>query len=529
MQEQIERELDDSRRRAQTPLDKAKGISTVLPEKALQGAAFTVSEIRIDAGGFDKKVEVVDVMRGYLGRTLDHQGLFSLVRDVTNRYAEAGYVTTTIGLVPVNLSQGVLELQVRWGLVEGWRIDGRRPETFAERAMVAQAMPGAIGRPLNIRDIDQAIENLNNFHKSARIDVEPATRDGYSILHLRTSSSRLPSLSLNADNSGTRSPTFGRYRLSATANLSDVLLGNDTISVNGSSRRYRDGAAFYEYSGGASYNVPYGRAQADVRFTETRYKQAISGYYGKYSTYGNSQLYSLKPVVVLARNKTRKVSAFAELEHRTSANYVGDTYLAVNSKPYTTLGLGLQWVTQWAGGSLYADAAVVSGVPWFRGEQSAVDSAGAKRYLRKIIFNGAWARSFAIGEESVEYSLRLGGQFSDDGMLSAYKQTLGDEFTVRGYKGGVLWGDRGIFAQNTLSLPLKFNSVSISPFLGVDAGYAQNRFEADSRGRTLVGASVGARINHRNANLSFGWAAPLHTHAPDAKPVVYLSAAINSR
>lgn len=528
VQQQIERELEDNRRRAESGQKAHDGPTTdagAPTEAGPEGPTFPIHDIHVDTGAFDPGVDLSDILASYSGRALGQQDLFGLVRELTNRYVRAGYSTTTIGLVPGNLDTGVVRLRVHWGLVEGWKIDDKPPTTFSERRIVAQALPGAIGRPLNIRAIDQAIENLNNAKKSARIDVEPGTRDGVSFLHVRTEASQAPRFTLGADNSGDRTPTHGRYRFNGSATFGDVLLGNDTLSLNGSSRRFRDDGSNYEYSLGAAFGLPIGGARTDLRFNETRYKTRAEGYYGSYSTSGASRTIGLKQAFVLNRDAASKLTGFAEVEHRSSANYIEGSLLDVNSVPYTTLGYGLQAVTQWFGGSLYADVAMVTGMPWWNGDTGAAAANGQPRHFRKLTFNGGWNRAVPIGARRFDYSLRVGGQYSNDAMLASYKQSLGDEYTVRGFKGGALSGDRGVFVSNTFSTQVKLGPLVVSPYLGLDAGYAEDRFAVGPRDRTVAGGALGLRMSHRASTFSLGWAPPLRVPgtAGDAGPVVYLS------
>lgn len=106
--------------------------------------------------------------------------------------------------------------------------------------MVFGAMPNLTGKPLNIRSVDQMIENLNTPAKSARIEIQPSTREGYSFLNLITQSRGLPDLTLRVDNSGADSPSNGRNRFSLSTSLGDLLLGNDSLGLNASSRRFQD-------------------------------------------------------------------------------------------------------------------------------------------------------------------------------------------------------------------------------------------------------------------------------------------------
>lgn len=94
------------------------------------------------------------------------------------------FSTTTISLVPKNMKQGEVELKVNWGYVEGWLVNGQPPTGPYQKLLTASAMPALKGKPLNIHQVDQMVENLNNAAKTARVDIQPSERVGYSFLNL---------------------------------------------------------------------------------------------------------------------------------------------------------------------------------------------------------------------------------------------------------------------------------------------------------------------------------------------------------
>lgn len=238
-EEQINRELQDNQRAAEALEPPEHAPAAAVPAEV--GKSFFISRIEVDNGEFpDIDIGLSDIISRYQGRQLGGADLFALIREVSNRYAEKGFATTSIGLLPGSLAQGVVRLRVQWGKVEGYLIDGRPPQTWREHLMVFGAMPNLTGKPLNIRSVDQMIENLNTPAKSARIEIQPSTREGYSFLNLITQSRGLPDLTLRVDNSGADSPSNGRNRFSLSTSLGDLLLGNDSLGLNASSRRFQD-------------------------------------------------------------------------------------------------------------------------------------------------------------------------------------------------------------------------------------------------------------------------------------------------
>lgn len=528
LRDQIDRSIEEHRRQ----VEKEAGSQQPAPQEQTSpdlGAKFQINRIDIDTGKFPRQaVDVSNILASYQGRLLGQHDLFGLIRDVTNRYAQHGYSTTTIGLIPSNMREGVITLRVDWGLVQDWQINGHEPESVRERLMTALTLLDLVDKPLNIFDLDQAIENLNDGAKSATIEVVPADKLGYSFLNIRTSASAAPIVSLNMDNSGVNSPSNGRYRYSFSSSLSDLLLGNDTLSVNGSSRRFQDDRHSSEYSAGAGYSVPFGANRLDLRYSEVSNSNRAFGYYGHYDIDGDLKTYSAKLSRVMWRNGASKFSLFSELERRESVNYIDGVFLEANSKRYNSLAFGVLSVTQLLEGSLYSDVSLTHGLSAFDGAPGAFDKQKAINY-KKAVFNTAWLRPFSVENHNFEYSTHVGGQYARDSMVSAFKQSIGDEYTVRGFNGPALWGDRGLYVNNTLSMPIQNSFGKVTPFIGLDAGRINEVVSSRNtpKNATIAGAALGARASWSKFDIGFTLARPLlvpsHIESSTSPYITYIS------
>jgi hemolysin activation/secretion protein len=515
-QEQINRQLDKGRQGSVlTPGAEPEKLD--IPSSTNTGPKFLINTITIDAGdSADSALNIDDLLNKYKNRELGSSDLFALIRDATNRYAEKGFSTTTVSLVPKNMKQGIVELKINWGKVEGWLLNGKAPEGIKQKLMTELAMPGVVGKPLNIHQVDQMVENLNNAAKTARVDIQPSARLGYSYLNLITEDKGLPSLTLRGDNSGLGSPSNGRYRYTASTSISDLLLGNDTLGLNLSSRRFQDTDVNSEYNAGITYSLPIGFSKLDLRFNDSQYEKPLNnGKYGVYNSDGNSQTYAAKFSQVVLREKTQKLSLFTELEHKKSANYIAKSFVQTSSQPYTSLGFGLEHVTQLLGGSLYSDATFSHGLSaWqsskaaYKDQPTSINGNREQKHFRKIEINTAWSRPFNVLEHDFNFSSRIGGQYSRDNLLTAEKIGLGDEFTVRGFKGPALWGDQGIYISNTVTMPLKLWGGTVSPLLGLDSGYARDVSYKQNNGG-ITGLAIGASGSWRYGGAALTLGVPL--------------------
>ena len=511
LQENIQREMREQQRRS----EQLEAALPELLESPEVGHTFLIERINIDAGKGRPVVDAEDILTNYRGKPLGSVGLFNLIREVTNRYVDKGYSTTAISLSPGSMKSGEITLQVHWGLVQGWLINGQPPSSWRERWMAETLIPEAVGEPLNIHDIDQAVESLSNGVKVARIDVTPSVEKGYSLLNIILQPQDAVTLRAGVNNANPESTANGRYQFTISASSGDVFLPNDSLIVGGGSRYFNEKYGNDEYSGNINYSVPFGYSELGLRYSKTTYNRELIGAFGSYSSNGDSDTYALRFGHTLLRNKSEKLSAFAELELKDSANYIENNLLEVNSQPYRTLALGLQYVVRVAGGSLYSDLKYTRGLSAFGGQQASVDEDSDAKNLEKIQSNVSWSKPFSVLETPLDFSLRLSGQYSQDSMISSYKIGIGDEYTVRGYQGTPAWGDTGIVVSSTLGhtfalpeMPL-LGAGSLNIYTGFDWGRVRDVPYSDCPIITLSGAALGMRSSWKYLSVGLGVGIPL--------------------
>jgi hemolysin activation/secretion protein len=146
-----------------------------------------------------------------IGRCLGAEGVSIAAARAQRRLTARGFTTSRILLEPQDLSQGSLRLSLLPGRISAIRFaDGTSP-----RATQLNAVPARVGDILNLRDIEQALENLRRVPTvEADIQIVPGKGPAESELILRWRQARPLRLSLSLDDSGTRAT--GRYQASAT-------------------------------------------------------------------------------------------------------------------------------------------------------------------------------------------------------------------------------------------------------------------------------------------------------------------------
>ncbi|MGC3030566.1 ShlB/FhaC/HecB family hemolysin secretion/activation protein, partial [Burkholderia sp. DN3021] len=463
-------------------------------------ARFPIEQIEVRDG--DRHFREVDrIVERYQGTTMGKTEIFALLRDLTNFYYERGYITTNVSLAEQNLSSGTLILKVNWGYVKGWRVNGQEPEGIRERMMLASAMPGMEGAVLNIRDIDQTIENLNSLGKAAKINVVPAEEVGYSYLDVALDRSKPFAVSASVDNSGfSDRANQGLYKYGVNLSIADMLSMNDVLTLSAARRYYKDPARYAYDSLGVSYGFRVGFWSADLRYTAQPTKSVLSGIYGDYQLRGNTQDANFRISRVINRSQAGKDTVYVVLDRKRVRNYVDDTLIEINSNTHTSIQVGVNRVNSLFGGTVFADVSWTRGIGWF-GATADPEFGGEGPTSRydKFNMNLNWSRDFMIRGLRTNYTLAAGAQYSKDSMYYDSKLGVGDQYTVRGFKNQSAYGDTGGYVSNTISFPFLTPIGQVTPFVGVDWGVVTNN-DSTLRGGSVGGVAAGIRVSGKWAS-----------------------------
>lgn len=111
----------------------------------------------------------------FLGQCIGAQGVAWLIERTQKILVDRGFVTSRVLASPQDMSQGTLVLTLIPGRIHAIRLAA----PVDPRANLATALPMKVGDILNLRDIEQALENLKRVPTAeADIQIEPAQAPG---------------------------------------------------------------------------------------------------------------------------------------------------------------------------------------------------------------------------------------------------------------------------------------------------------------------------------------------------------------
>lgn len=456
------------------------------------GPCFEINQISLQQASLITPATQKRIVAPYINQCLSLDRINQLVRAISEWYVQRGYITSRAFLTEQNLSHGTLNITVLEGKLEAIHLQG------ASARQLNMAFPTRAGRILNLRDIEQGMEQINRLRTTpVQIEIIPSTQPGYSIVNL-TSTPEFPLiLGLNMDNSGQRSTGIGQ--------LSGSLVGNDLLGVadrwfvsGGRSSAFSDWRDAQNFQAGVS--VPYGYGLLDYSYSWSNYHSRFNANSFDWYSNGDNIANRLSGSWVLFRNGEIKTGVQLGLNHYVSHNWLNETLLQSSSRKLTSLQIGFNHTQKIAGGVATLNPMLSRGMPWFDAESDKGKSDDfPKAEFRKWSVSSSYQRPVT---QKMWWLSSFYAQWSPDRLYGSERLTIGGENSVRGYKEQYLSGDVGGYLRNELNYSL-FTLPAIgevSTTLALDGGWLQSDKQDRYAAGTLWGSSLG--LGTRNAHVS---------------------------
>ncbi|PII39597.1 hemolysin activator protein Hec [Sinorhizobium meliloti CCBAU 01290] len=276
---------DAARARAESASEVPAAESGSAPAEG--GPCFTIHEIRITGHEpFGKPPAGHEQLVGTCATAAD---IARALGRINAFYQEEGYITTRAYLPEQDVSDGSLEISVIPGRIEGYVYgDGRQ----ADRRLAA-AFPAARGDLLNLRDIEQGLDNYNAPRSaSAKFQLIPGQAVGGSFVQVLSEDERRFHANLSTDNTGFKST--GVYKGNATVGIDNLIGINDQLSFSLSSTPFDPRGSRYSDALSVNTLIPYGNWSLGLDAGTSRYAFALDGVNQTYPVSGRSRHLSLK-------------------------------------------------------------------------------------------------------------------------------------------------------------------------------------------------------------------------------------------
>ena len=456
------------------------------------------------------------------GRCVGAGGINLTMKRIQNAIIAKGFITTRVLAQAQDLNQGTLSLVLVPGRIKHIRF----AEGTSARAHYWNAMPASAGDVLNLRDIEQALENFKRVPTAeADVQITPAegndAQPGESDVVIAWKQAIPVRVSLSVDDSGSKQT--GKYQGNVALSLDNLATLNDLFYISFN----------HDLGGGQSgdrgskghtvhYSVPYDYWQLSLTSSEYDYHQTIAGVNQAYSYSGRSRTNEIQLSRVIYRDAVRKTSVSFGGWSRTSSNYIEDTEIELQRRRMAGWMAGINH-REFIGAST-----LDLGVGYRRGT-------GARDALRApeeengegtsrsqvISANAQLQLPFTLGEQRLRYIAGWRGQWNRTPLIPQDRFSIGGRYTVRGFDGEqILSAERGWTFSNDLGLSLANTGQEL--YLGVDYGEVGGHSTQYLSGRRLAGAVVGLRGGYKQFSYD------LYTGKPLEKPKGFQTADVTS-
>lgn len=499
----------DAREAAQKLKDAAATVSDQIPES--ETPCFTIHQVELvgdAATHFQFSLDGVlshaqDSNQPILGRCLGAVGINAVMARVQHAIIAKGYVTTRVLATPQDLKSGVLQLTIVAGRLGSVRFT---PDS-SQRVSAWNSVPIHAGDILNLRDIEQALENFKRV-PTAEVDIqiEPSqtglnasqtlSQPGLSDLVIRYQQRFPLRVSLSLDDSGADST--GKYQGGLTLSGDNLLSLNDLFYVNynhdlGGGDAGRRG----NESHNAHYSIPYNHWLLSTNASHSTFYQTVAGTNQHYVFSGISQQGDVKITRLLYRNQINKTFISLKGFLRKSSNDIDDTEIEVQRRRTAGWELGVNQ-------SWYLRNAVLDYNLAYRRGTGAKDALKApeesfdegtsrmEMLIGDLSLNVPFKAKVPWGVQALQYSANLRGQANYTPLTPQDRFGIGNRFTVRGFDGQqTLLADHGWLIRNELVAPIASSGQAL--YWGLDYGEVGGQSSKDLVGKNLAGTVIGLR------------------------------------
>ena len=442
-----------------------------------------------------------------VGRCLGANGLDIVVARIQKAAIDRGYVTTRVLAGRQDLSVGTLTLTLIPGRIAAIRFaDGPAPPTRLRNAIPAKA-----GDLLNLRDIEQGLENLKRLPTSdADIRIEASTaagaRPGDSDLVV-TYSQKFPlRTTLSLDDSGTEGT--GKTQTGLTVAWDGPLGLNDLAYVSLNHDAFNHGG---QGTGGQTvhYSIPYGYWLFGVTASESSYHQSAAGPVDAVLYSGKTRNAEARLSRLVYRDQHRKTTVALRGFRRASHSVVDDTEIGVQRRVVGGLEASLNHREFIGDAMLDGTLAYRRGTGAFGALHAAEEAYGEgtsrmKLYTTDVNLNAP----FTLAGQKLRYTALWRAQWNRTPLTPQDRFAIGGRYTVRGFDGETsLMGDRGWLLRNDIGVALRQSGAEL--YAGIDYGEVGGPSAKFLLGGHLAGGVFGLRGAIAGLNYDLFIGAPI--------------------
>ena len=496
-----QRRLDEQRQQQLRKSQETPKEIRVLPHqesRVIEGplSTFQINEIHISGNTRFHASIVERFTRNYENKQLTQNDITALLRDLTNLYLEHGYITSRASLPTQNLRSGTLAVHIQEGSITALQFSDSPTKN---QQKLWSAFSTGVGQVLNVFDLDQGLENLH------RIQGIQCTFQLVPDLHVIGGTQVI--IEKKGEPSGIRSralydniESISWFPRQFILSKDDLFQLNDTWQTSLSQVTGKKDAQQKSLSVNGS--LPLGHNTLSLALSDIQYSSVIAGETLNFLSSGQTQSVVFQWDKIFYRDQRTKLLLHTELALKDTVSYIDTVKSEVGSRKLRILGIGLS-----------ADlGAFTFSTTYFKGlkgldakkDPSDIQAGEPRAQFEKWVADTSVFYPLSNGSLPMSYRLTGHGQWSGHTLYGSERASVGDEYTVRGFRGEAQDGDRGGYIRQDVSVGL----LGVQWLAGVDVGRVS--FADDDRDITLVGSALGVSGVIGTANWDLTLGIPIH-------------------
>lgn len=468
--------------------------------------SFRIERIEVKGEAMLPQAQIDRIIAPFIGKRLGAKRINLLLRRFTEAFVDAGLLTTRAYVQQQNLGSGLLSITIVPGRIEAIRLNGK---TLRERDAAAGAAgdpvgggwltdagtllasPAAVGDVLRIADLEQGVEQINRLRRNqAEMQILPGSTAGASIIAISNTPGDRFRFNLGFDNYGSPSTGVSRTRF-----------GIDVDNALG----LQEGLSF-SYIGSLDTNALVASAALPLGYHLFSYTAAVSEFQNLLGDtalmYGRTLAQTFGWNYVFSRSRHGSSALDVTLTRRKADRDIND--FPLDQQRLTVLRAAI--ATRRRIGS-EAQAGSWLGALGFSKGLHALDASSdapdihdddAHSQFTKLDLSAAMTLPLArAGAVAWNWRGAFSGQWTRVALFGSEQIFAGGAGSVRGFRDGVISGDRGFTLRNELAaseLP-EWRGMRFEPYAFLDAGRTQ--LIAEGRYRQIAGAGFGLRMEAR--------------------------------
>ncbi|MEH6569990.1 MAG: ShlB/FhaC/HecB family hemolysin secretion/activation protein [Halioglobus sp.] len=471
----------------QMPVEKSREVEA-------GGICRDIKDVHLRGVTLIKQKALQPILARYGNRCLNISEIESLMAEVSGVYILEGYIASRVYLAEQDLSDGILVLLVIEGELEGVEIlDGD-----ADSISLFNVFPGEIGEPLNLRDIEQAVDQINRLQSNyVSMQVAPGERSGGSLLVFENEARKPWRVTPTYDNEG--SPTTGKDQAGVSLSVDNALGWNDFLIATYRQTTPYDSGERGSKLASMTYVVPFGYSTLAINGSRSDYASPLDLPSGNkaYSS-GKSENISVRLDRTVFRDRDSRWNLALAIANKDSKNYIDRVLLDGSSRVLTVVDVDSAYTMPLMGGVITLNAGYALGVNWFGAleDPGSLPDFAPHAQFGKWKYGASYQRGLSLFNQPLFFSSYLNGQYADDVLYGSEQILIGGIYTVRGFSKETLSGDHGFYWRNDLSMTMGLPTIadipfSMRPYLGIDYGLVTSINDNVPDG-ALSGMAIGA-------------------------------------